>query len=59
MYRALSAALTWPNIIGDATGAGAAAAAAFGFFAAKAADVETARTARPMTMIFFMFSSLV
>jgi hypothetical protein len=38
-----------------------AAAGAFGFFAwllAKAAEVETARIARPTRMIFFMFSSL-
>jgi hypothetical protein len=40
----------------------AAAAGAFGFFAwwllAKAAEVETARIARPTRMIFFMLSSL-
>jgi hypothetical protein len=37
-----------------------AAAAAFGFiaFLAKAAEVETARIARPTRMIFFMLSSL-
>jgi hypothetical protein len=38
-----------------------AAAGAFGFFAwllAKAAEVETARIARPTRMIFFMLSSL-
>jgi hypothetical protein len=55
----LSAALTWPIIIGDAAGALAAAAAAFGFFAAKAAEVETATIARPITTIFFILSSLV
>jgi hypothetical protein len=39
----------------------AAAAGAFGFaacFLAKTGEVETARIARPTTMIFFMFSSL-
>jgi hypothetical protein len=38
-----------------------AAAGAFGFIAwllAKAAEVETARIARPTRMIFFMLSSL-
>jgi hypothetical protein len=37
-----------------------AAAGAFGFiaFLAKAAEVETARIARPTRMIFFMLSSL-
>jgi type IV secretory pathway TrbD component len=38
-----------------------AAAGAFGFFAwllAKAAEVETAKIARPTIMIFFMRSSL-
>src|SRR5436305_8367047 len=62
IYIALSAALGWPIIIGPAVGALAAAAGgAFGFaacFLAKTGEVDTARIARPTTMIFFMLNSL-
>lgn len=58
MYIARSASLTCPNIIGAAGPAFVAAAgggADFApFFAAKAPDVETARTARPTRSIFFI-----
>src|SRR4051812_28878044 len=59
LYSAISAALPG-GIIGPALLAAAAGAAA-GFFAlplAKAAEVETAKIARPTTIIFFMLNSL-
>src|ERR1700692_2948725 len=60
VYSARSAALTWP-MSGPALTVLVAAAGAFGVIAwllAKAAEVETARIARPTRMIFFMFGSL-
>ena len=62
IYSARSAALTWP---GPMNGPGVLvlveAAGALGFaacFLAKAAEVETARIARPTRIIFFMLCSL-
>jgi hypothetical protein len=56
LYMALSAALTWPIIMGWLEVV--AAAAGFFIFFAKAPGVETARMARPIRMVFFTISSL-